>query len=133
MSLSDHNMVLLKLNVKNMKTGKGFWRLNTRILNEKETEENFTVVWSHIIAKKSSFENLILWWDYAKEECKKFFIKMSEMRSQEKYGLLNLLQERLKQLYASANAGGVDYEQIKVIKETVNEIQTDLCEGWRRL
>ena len=58
---------------------------------------------------------------------------MSKMRSQEKYGLLNLLQERLKQLYASANACGVDYEQIKVIKETVNEIQTDLCEGWRRL
>ena len=132
-SLSDHNMVLFKLNVKNMKTGKGFWRLNTRILNEKETEENFTVVWSHIIAKKSSFENLILWWDYAKEECKKSFITMSKMRLQEKYGLLNLLQERLKQLYASANAGGVDYEQIKVIKETVNEIQTDLCEGWRRL
>ena len=25
--------------------------------------------------------------------------------------------------------GGEDYEQIKVIKERVNEIQTDLCEG----
>ena len=74
-SLSDHNMVLFKLNVKNMKTGKGFWRLNTRILNEKETEENFTVVWSHIIAKKSSFENLILWWDYVKKNVESFLSK----------------------------------------------------------
>ena len=86
-------------------------------------------MWSHVIARKSSFENLILWWDYAKDECKKFFIRMSKMISQEKYGLLNLLQERLKQLYVRANAGEFDYEQIQAIKDRVNEIQTEICEG----
>ena len=128
-SFSDHNMVLVKLNVKNMKVGKGFWRLNTKILDFEETKENFSVLWSHIVRKKDSFDSILLWWEFAKEECKRFFIRMSKRMSQEKYGLLNLLQERLKQLYARANAGGFDYEEIRLIKDRVNEIQNDICEG----
>ena len=66
-SFSDHNMVLLKCDFYNMKTGRGIWKLNVTLLEKKEVKENFLEVWESLKLEQSKFSNIVQWWDYSKK------------------------------------------------------------------
>ena len=51
-SFSDHSMVISKINMNNVKVGKGYWKLNVRILDSQEVEERFVELWDLLKLKK---------------------------------------------------------------------------------
>lgn len=111
-AFSDYCMVITSLNCLTTKTGKGTWKLNVRILSRNEVKDNFKMLWQFLKGEKNKFSDIIKWWNYCNEKCKVFFVKMSKKISAERYGLINLMQYKLKALYPSANAGSTDFEAI---------------------
>ena len=128
-SFSDHSMILANIKIDNLRTGKGYWKLNSSILEYQGIEEDFKEFWCFMKSKKCNFRNILDWWEFAKKECKSFFMKLSKRISNEKYGLLNLLQNRLRKIYEQSYAFNIEFHKIKLLKERINEIQNQLCEG----
>ena len=85
-SFSDHSMVIGKFNNDNVKIGKGFWRMNVRILDNEEVEIAFKELWNYLASKKNQYGNLLLWWEYVKQGCKCFFKKESRKLSEQNMG-----------------------------------------------
>ena len=54
---------------------------------------------------------------------------MSQNISREKYGLLNLLQTRLRNLYEIGYKTVVDYDKIRLLKQRISDIQNEILEG----
>ena len=90
-SFSDHNLLLVSFKLENIRLGKGYWKLNTELLNVEGIGDDFKMLWYHLKSKKNDFKDILLWWEWVKKECKIFFSKLGKRISQEKFGLLNLL------------------------------------------
>ena len=128
-SFSDHSMVISKVKISDIKIGKGFWKMNIKLLESEEVELAFKEFWNCLISKKSKYDNLLLWWEDVKRECKWFWKKVSMRLSEQKYGLINLLQSRLKQLYEKAYSYNTNFEEISALKERIVLLQNEMCDG----
>ena len=128
-AFSDHCMVIISVNLLKTKTGKGMWKLNVSILNRNDVKENFIVLWQFLKGQQKKFNDMLTWWIYCKEKLKAFFVKMSKKILAEKYGLMNLLQCRLKELYQKANVGIIDFDVINSLKNKIEKMQNEVCEG----
>ena len=60
-----------------------------------------------------------MWWELCvKPHIKTFFIKEGKRKSQEKYGMIEYLEKKLKRLYAEIkNRNTLNYQIIKMIKD----------------
>ena len=78
-------MILVKIKTNsNFKFGKGFWKLNCKLLDEKEVIKNFEK-FVESLTKINEYDNILCWLvDHAKNECKRFFIKINTQKNNEK-------------------------------------------------
>ena len=133
-NFSDHSCVTCEIENDNLpKTGKYYWKLNTALLELEDINDLFKVEWDRIKSSKGNYDNINLWWDkYAKREIKTFFIKIGKREIQNKYGLLKYLEFCLNKLYNDLNlTGKINYSEVKILKNRIDSIKTDILNGVR--
>ena len=127
---SDHSMILVKIKTDNRyKIGKGIWKLNCKLLEEEDVITNFEMYWQNVVGNMRRYENILSWWvEYAKPECKRFFIKANKRQNEGRYGLLNMLQHRLKQIYLKFVGSENEWNEICLLKDRIKMIKDDVYE-----
>ena len=88
-SLSDHCGVLLNMNFQSFNQyGKRFsrqsyWKLNVRILEDEDFDDNFVSLWSALKLKQTRFSDIADWWDMeAKPAIRDFCFEFSKQRKE---------------------------------------------------
>ena len=133
-SFSDHLCVCVSLQVSTqIQISRPRWRLNVSLLKNELVQENFNRQWINILGKKSSFPNIIQWWDgMAKPEIKKFYIIQGKEQKRMKDGLMKYYENKLNKLYETANNDNIfEYEAISDIKQLIDSLKQKDVEAIR--
>ena len=115
----------------NISIGRSYWKLNTSLLKDENVKENFSNYWGYLKSLIYNYENELFWWEYCvKPKIKSFFIKEGKLKSKEKYGLIEYLEYKLKNLYIELeNNNTLNYQKVKDLKETIDRLKADILEG----
>ncbi|XP_066963224.1 uncharacterized protein [Macrobrachium rosenbergii] len=130
-SFSDHSCFLCDIRLPDVvQLGKSYWKLNCSVLTDTEIKENFKQKWTELQRKRDDYANILLWWDIlVKEEVKKFYMKSCSIKKQQRFGMLNLLESRLRYLYeASYQTGNPNMLEINNVKKKIEEIRDEFAE-----
>ena len=74
-TFSDHLCVSVSLDIApQMNVARPRWRLNVSLLENETVQTNFFIVWSHLLERKSMFQNLVQWWEVLAKPQKNNFI-----------------------------------------------------------
>ena len=104
--------------------------LNISLLEREDFLEQFETLWTNLIKEKMKYHNIMHWWDAnVKPKLKKFFVSLSKQVSEEKYGIIRLLQSRLEALTSKDSPSCNEFEEMKLIKSRIKSIKDELCEG----
>ena len=76
---SDHDAILLTINLQQQQRGNGYWHFNNSLLNDQIFNGEINNFWNTWITKKNTFPNLLQWWDKAKYHFKNISIQRSTM------------------------------------------------------
>ena len=68
---SDHHGVRIEVNTKEIKCGKGVWKMNAEHLFNDKYKQEITNFWQNWQLKKHEFTNLTQWWDIGKMKLKR--------------------------------------------------------------
>ena len=129
LSFTDHSAVLLDFKLENLiEFGKSYWKLNCSLLKEIAIKEDFKVLWLQIVEQKKNYASILEWWEFlAKVRVKEFYIKVGAFKKRMRYGMLNMLENRLRSLYEAAySTGAPDFEEINSIKARIEHIKDEL-------
>ena len=129
---SDHSCVSTDFNLIDIpKRGKGYWKLNTQLLDDENIKKGFETEWKRICLNKNRFKDINEWWDiYVKKEITFYFIKKGKEMAEKKYGLIQYLEFCLNKLYYNVNlTGNLQYNEVKTLKDRINELKNDILEG----
>ena len=75
---SDHDCVVLNFALPGpSKVGPGYWKFNTRLLDEPNFQESFSDFYEGLRTLKPAFDCLTDWWDAAKVHIKRFIIEFA--------------------------------------------------------
>ena len=122
-SLSDHCGVKLSLKLDYSrsflaKNPRGYWKLDSSIIQEDSFLESFTVFWRSICKQQKYYNDLADWWDlFAKPEMKTFCIGYSIKRKQRRMGTKCFLLAYLKKVL-EAN----DWAEISRVKSDLKQM-----------
>ena len=129
---SDHHSVLFKLDIQNVKyiASNLYWKLNNSLLSDNEVHELFKKSWIVMKNDKSKYQNVLLWWESMKKEIADLFKKVGKLMNNHKYGLLNLLNEKLK-YYNHIHQENPNYgfKEMQEIKVEINKIKNSTYDG----
>ena len=78
---TGHQSVWLKIE-EGLKLGKGYWKFNVSLLRDRAYTEEITEIWNEIREDKEDFENVGIWWDYAKRLVTSATIRYAEDKRQ---------------------------------------------------
>jgi exonuclease III len=126
--ISDHAMVHMSLAAPDSARGPGYWKCNSKILEERDFISQFTTFWSDLIAQEQHFTRF--WWDGAKLEIKNFLVQQSKIRSKQNYIRLKDLQAQLA-LYKDFNLINIgEFDgKIKQLETQIRDFETEKLEG----
>ena len=74
---SDHHAILLTINLQQHQHGNGYWHFNNSLLTDHIFNAEINNFWNTWITKKTTFPNLLQWWDKAKYHFKNISIQQS--------------------------------------------------------
>ena len=87
-SLSDHCGVLLEMSFQSFNqygkrsSHETYWKLNVRILEDEDFDENFISLWSELKLKQTRFSDIADWWDMeVKPAIREFCFQFSKQRN----------------------------------------------------
>ena len=132
LSFTDHSGVLLDFKLENLvEFGKSYWKLNCSLLKDIGIKEDFTVLWLKVVEQKKNFANILDWWEFlVKVRVKEFYIKVGAFKKKMKYGMLSMLENKLRSLYELAySTGAPNFDEINRIKTRIEEIKDELADG----
>lgn len=99
---SDHDMIQTKITTQISSSGKGFWHLNTSLLENSNFKSTIKFTWKEWAKRKTDYQNILDRWDEGKIKIKRAVISFSadeaRKRSSEYNGALkelNQLQKRI--------------------------------------
>ena len=132
MTISDHHIVIAELNINsNIKVGRFYWKLNTKLLEMDNIENEFTIMWNNLRRAKKQYTNINEWWEScAKVGIQKFFKKKGKDQSNMRRGLIKYLEGKLHRIYKDTHATGlIDIDEAKRLKDKINNIKGNILEG----
>ena len=131
-SYTDHQAISVKINHKAESRGRGYFKLNSKILENEEYKEIIKQLISKY-QKKLVIQNThpITLWDVFKSEVRDFTVKICKQISHEKNYELNILEKTLQslQLEQDKNSNGnnkVTEENAKSLQDKINVIENKL-------
>ena len=131
-SFSDHHGVFIEINLKcSVQLGNFYWKLNTKLLQSENIDEDFNIVWNNLCNIKNKYTNINEWWENAaKPGIRKKFQLKGRDESRLKQGLLKYLEIKLRNLYSNMHTHGIlDMEEVKRLKNKINNIKDTEMEG----
>ena len=86
---SDHDAVLIYINMNEIKRGKGYWKMSNDVIQSSFFKQKFDVFWNDWKETLHRSENLISWWDLTKIKIKQLTIWCSKEIAMEKSFKIN--------------------------------------------
>ena len=93
---SDHSSVHVVFSESQVPFGPGTWCLNQTLLSDPDYVTKVQAFWTKWQARKSSFSNLLKWWDSGKKAIKALSIAFSKQKSKTKNKITKSLYKRLR-------------------------------------
>ena len=101
---SDYSALKLNFcNVYNDGRGRGYWKVNNSLIQDKEFVEAMNSAILNSLKSASSFDNLIMKWEFVKFKCRDLSRKISIEKSRERKSRRVELENRLAELENNHN------------------------------
>ena len=127
----DHNLIVVDLVFGNVPRGRGPWKFNTTLLNDKQFVTKFEQFWPNWQSRKSDFSSLAEWWDAGKTEIRKLSLEHSKhiARSNRQYKrkLEKQLRNTTRKLETRNNDG--DVRRFTILKDKLKRIELTETQG----
>lgn len=120
--ISDHKVVIFKvLSPAEQKVGRGFWKLNTSLLQDDKVYKDFSKLFKEWQTEKLHATDILTWWDIVKGRIKRFFIKLGVQKAKEKREFFDNLNTQLQTLYKLKGIGCDVDDNISTAKENIKK------------
>ena len=127
---SDHSMVVLEIGNNNTEPGKGFWKFNSSLLNDKEYVHQIKAVIAQYDDHYDYLENKCLKWELIKSEIRSFTVPYCVKKKKEKNDYKKNLEERLEQLLPELDKNDENKKhEFYVTKAELESIEKNECMG----
>uniref|UniRef100_A0A3P9DTE7 CCHC-type domain-containing protein n=1 Tax=Maylandia zebra TaxID=106582 RepID=A0A3P9DTE7_9CICH len=103
---TDHQMIVVDLEIEGIDYGKGYWKLNNEVLMEKEYKERFAELFPLWEEMESLYINKLDWWEDVKNKIKKFTVDYCTERSSVRKEEFRILQKEIEYTYTLQNEKG---------------------------
>ena len=125
--MSDHDLIVIEFkNFTNVTFGRGYWKMNTSIFSDRAYRQAFREFCDQNIIEDVSLN----WWDFFKEEVKKFTIKYCKQKSKIRRAVYQELRQEYEQISVSENVHPGQYtEQLLVLKKKILDFENSLLDG----
>lgn len=102
---SDHDSITLSLNLTEQPCGDGFWHFNYSLLQDPIFSDNIKSFLQEWLLQINTFDNLLIWWDKAKQHFKRIAIHRSTVLRKTQRNERNQLERSLHFLQQKATNG----------------------------
>ena len=103
---SDHDGVLFRVRSLGPVFGKGYWKMNMRVLQEEGVCVEFGRLFRGLAGLRPCFLNILEWWEVVKERVRTFCILYGKRRARKQRAETSRLQGLLEFEYSLGNQGG---------------------------
>lgn len=76
-SFSDHDLIMLTLDLHTQPRGEGYWLFNNNLLDDDFLLTEINQFWTNWLTRKNDFNTPLKWWDTAKHNFKNIAVKRS--------------------------------------------------------
>ena len=95
---SDHDLILLTLDLSQIKRGPGYWHFNNTLLQNALFTSDITAFWANWLSKKHNYTNLLAWWDKAKYHFKQIAIHHAKLQRKQENQERARLEQKINRL-----------------------------------
>jgi hypothetical protein len=121
---SDHNLIDVTLAFGNVPRGRGLWKLNTSLLEDKTYSSQIEIFWKEWRGKKADFLSLPEWWEAGKSQIRDISIKFACKKSKERK---QYQRNTLRKIQCRNNSG--DVKRFQDLKAKLQEIELNTAKG----
>lgn len=107
---TDHNCVSIKIDLNRGHKGRGYWKLNSSILENEDYVKTISNLKTNYKNKSINYPDLDLLWDNFKTEVRDISINYCKFKAKEKRDKINILEK--------------DLQRLNIIADTENNITT---------
>ena len=127
----DHSMVTVALCLDPVVRGRGFWKLNTSLLDEQQYRDKVTSFWTDWRKRKQQFTTLGAWWDAGKFKIKQMSITHAIKKKQLSRQYEKKLQKQLRNTKRKMDSLGreSDATRFHSIKSKLEQIELEKARG----
>jgi hypothetical protein len=118
-AFTDHNAVILRiaLDLPIQHRGRGYWKMNSRLLQEKTFKNTLKTRWETWTRNKKYFPTSVMWWSrYVKRRIKITFIAECAERRRDRQQLENFYYEMMNDIIRDNCVGPATTTKLKEIK-----------------
>ena len=112
----DHKAVDIQVNLSNKVRGKGYWKMNVSLLDDKNYLDDMTALILETFEEYDSYLDSVTLWEFMKLRIKEFTIHYSIAKAREKVDQTKLLESKIK-YYDNLLVNGKDKNIEKARKE----------------
>ena len=94
---SDHDAVVLDINLNKSLNGPGIWKINAQTIQTHVFRESLEKLWPTWTDKINEYENVLIWWEIAKIHIKQLTNEISKTLNTSKYEI-NKVEKRLNEI-----------------------------------
>ena len=124
---SDHNMVVLTLDLSKIEIGPGIWKMNAAVIKSDLFKNCFTTMWKNWQKEKSKY-HLHTWWDMGKKKIKQLTVWCSKKLKSDRELKRRSLETSLNR---EINTFPLNRDYIFFLEESIKKIISEECEGDR--
>lgn len=129
-SFSDHDLYILTLKIGNTAThitwGKGLWKYNKRILEDKKNLEELKRVWENHREQKWTYENMGQYWEKAKQLAKKTLMDMGRQMKRKEDSEEKTINKDLRTEHSKVTGNSM---KIRNLKTRLKQIEDTRIQG----
>lgn len=128
---SDHSIIFLNLSSYNSKRGRGFWKFNSQLLQDKEYTDKINVLFDKLDSELVDMEDKGLKWDYMKCEVRSVTLEYSITKNKKKSENMKKLYNELENLHEklSESASSEMLSRYEETKAKIEFIEQDNVKG----
>ena len=120
--LSDHDAVILDIKTEKIKRGKGYWKLNNTLLENKHVRQEVSQILREWKLEKHKWSDIQKWWVICKKRIKKYLIGQGIALKKANRDQTLRLETELNELYEKELHDEITTARIKVLKTELREI-----------
>ena len=125
---TDHSMITLSLNLLNHPRGRGFWKLNSTLLQDPEYVTRIKTTIRETEEQNSTANKQTLW-ELVKYQMRQETIKHASLKKKKTNNKLKTLEETLHRLDALRDESGTEEEEAVKIRDEIEKIQEEKTKG----